>query len=327
MKPILSIIVPSYNTSKFVDECLPTFIDEYLIGKVVIYLIDDGATDDTQDKIQKYAMDYPDLFKFVHKENGGHGSVINFGVHNLVKSKYFKIIDGDDYVETSSLIDLVKYLLECNDDIIISGFYRGLPGSMDKYEPFCRNTKIKEKTTFFMKDLMDFNVLLYSCTYKTEIFTKNNIKVREKVFYEDNELRAYPLEFSNTFSYIKCYPYCYRYGVAGQSVSLASAIKHEEDAKLVMNDLMVFYSKIRNNIELRNIIGSIIASNVNFYTEILCAANNKEMILECRKKWSLYKNNKEIKKYVLASSRYKKILILTNFLAAPLFKKRWQQKR
>ena len=45
MKPILSIIIPSYNTSKFVDECLPTFIDDYLIGKVVIYLIDDGATD------------------------------------------------------------------------------------------------------------------------------------------------------------------------------------------------------------------------------------------------------------------------------------------
>ena len=92
-EPILTIIIPSYNTSKFVDECLPTFIDDYLIGKVVIYLIDDGATDDTQGKIQKYVMDYPDLFKFVHKENGGHGSVINFGVHNLVKSKYFKIID------------------------------------------------------------------------------------------------------------------------------------------------------------------------------------------------------------------------------------------
>ena len=45
--PILSIIVPSYNTSKFVNECLPTFVHQELFGKIVVYLIDDGATDNT----------------------------------------------------------------------------------------------------------------------------------------------------------------------------------------------------------------------------------------------------------------------------------------
>ena len=51
---ILSIIVPSYNISKYVDEVLPTYISDSLFGKVKILLIDDGATDDTKIKVSKY---------------------------------------------------------------------------------------------------------------------------------------------------------------------------------------------------------------------------------------------------------------------------------
>ena len=325
MKPILTIIVPSYNTSKYVDECLPTFIDKFLLKNVVVYLIDDGATDDTKEKIMPFVKEYPNYFNFIHKENGGHGSVINYGVHNLVTTKYFKIIDGDDYVETKSLKALVEYLSYCDDDIVISGFYRGLPGSMIRYEPYFKKTNVPEKTTFKIDELKNFNVLLYSCTYKTSLFKNNEIRLREHVFYEDNELRAFPLKYANTYSYIKCYPYCYRYGVEGQSISLPFTLKHKNDADLVMADLIDFYSTI-NDDNLENIVGSIIASNINFYVEILCSNTKKEMILKCREKWSKYKNNKRIKKHVICSSRYKRVLIRTNFLLAPLFKKRWSKR-
>lgn len=323
--PVLSIIVPSYNVSKYVDECLPTYIDEYLFGKVIIYCIDDGATDDTKEKIMKYVTKYPHFFVFVHKENGGHGSVINYGVHNLCKTKYFKVIDGDDYVETDSLKILVDYLYKCDDDIVLTGFYRGLPGSMKRIEPFAKKTNIKEKESFGIKSLDCFNVVLHNSTYKTSIFTKNQIRVREKVFYEDNELRAYPLKYAKSFSFLKCYPYCYRFGTSDQSISVSSSIKHYNDDILVMSDLLSFYNSLQRNTLEQKAIARIIASNINFYTEILGSSNNKEMVIKCRKKWKLYKKYKGIKKCVVQSARYKKALIRTNFLLAPLFKKRWKK--
>ena len=66
MEPILTIIIPAYNISLYVDECLPTYINDRLFEKIKVILIDDGATDDTKEKVERYCERYPDIFTFVH---------------------------------------------------------------------------------------------------------------------------------------------------------------------------------------------------------------------------------------------------------------------
>ena len=64
----------------------------------------------TPQKVGKeYADKYPDTFRVISKENGGHGSTINCGIRNAV-GKYFKVVDGDDWVNTADFVKLVEDL-------------------------------------------------------------------------------------------------------------------------------------------------------------------------------------------------------------------------
>lgn len=314
--PILSIIIPSYNTSKYVDECLPSYIYKPLFGSIKIILIDDGATDDTVQKIQKYTKLYPNLFYFFHKNNGGHGSVINFGVHNLVDTKYFKIIDGDDWVNPGELKKLCDYLQYCDDDVVLSKYSCVFPNKtviMDE-----------RKKNYHGNNYYGANLTIHSVTYKTSLFVNNKIFVREKVFYEDNEYRLFPLIYSKNISYTNFNVYNYRLGNPNQSVSLESIKKHFNDIVLVYEDLLTFYANFENNFasDKKNLIETIMASIIYFRQILLVFKNNKiakEKLLELdskiRKHHSLYI---AIKKY----SSFNKFLMMSRYSFLSFFRKR-----
>lgn len=235
---ILSIIVPSYNTSSFVQECVPTFIDERLFNDVDVFFIDDGATDNTEQTLRPFLEKYPDYLHFCHKENGGHGSVINYGLSNCVKTKYFKVIDGDDFVDREALINLVSYLKTTNDDLVVSGYLEKYPNGEVKIPPIAMddNSSYKERTTYGPELLIALNLTIHSATFKTSIFVDNQIVMPEKLFFEDNLFILYPTIYLKAISFINDYVYCYRLGNPNQSVSIAGRIKHYQDS-LVVRDL------------------------------------------------------------------------------------------
>lgn len=83
---------------------------------------DDGSTDRTFDIAKKYEKLYPDVYKAVHKENGGYGSTINNSI-KLANGKYFKQLDGDDWFDTEHLEDFLSWLLKVNSDFVITPYY------------------------------------------------------------------------------------------------------------------------------------------------------------------------------------------------------------
>ena len=118
----LSIIIPSFNTEKFIDENMKTFIDDRLFEDVEILIINDGSKDKTEEKALKYQNEYLNYVRVITKENGNHGSVINRGILEA-KGKYFKVIDADDWVNTENLVELVDFLKKCNTDLVINPYY------------------------------------------------------------------------------------------------------------------------------------------------------------------------------------------------------------
>lgn len=230
--PILTIVVPSYNTSKYVDECLPTFCDERLINKIRVVLIDDGATDDTAEKIKRYTSKYPQIFSFFHKENGGHGSVINFAVFNLVSTRYFKVIDGDDWTDPSILLDFTTFLYGCDCDLVVNDYVNVYQDKQVYQNTFCPGAKDK---------YLNYHISIHSVTFRTDIFLKHNIRVREHVFYEDNEFVLFPLEYVKSIGYFNKPVYYYRLGNSNQSVSFSSMMKRIGDYLLVKDDVVEKY--------------------------------------------------------------------------------------
>ena len=229
MNPILSIIVPSYKTEKYMNECLPKFVSDKLNGKIEVLLIDDGSPDHSLEKARSFEQKWGGIFRAIHKENAGHGSVINYGVR-MARGKYFKVVDGDDFVETKSLEALVNYLEETDYDCVVTDYVI----FSDNFSKIIKGKKTSSS------NFDSYNFAIHSVTYKTNIFVSNNILLREKCFYEDNEYYLYPLPYLKDIGYLELPVYHYRLGQEGQSVSQESRWKHKDDLGLVFNDILKF---------------------------------------------------------------------------------------
>ena len=106
---LLTIVVPSYNASKYLDFNLQSFLRPSVPEKLEVIVVDDGSTDETARIADVYHEKYSDTIKVVHKENGGHGSGINAGLR-AATGKYFKVVDADDWVDHEALERLLDYI-------------------------------------------------------------------------------------------------------------------------------------------------------------------------------------------------------------------------
>lgn len=103
--PIISIIVPVYNTEKYLHRCIDSILGQTYTDFELL-LVDDGSTDSSGAICDEYAAKDPRVRVF-HKENGGVSSARNLGLDNA-QGEWMTFVDSDDWVEKSMLYNLVK---------------------------------------------------------------------------------------------------------------------------------------------------------------------------------------------------------------------------
>lgn len=119
MAKILSISVAAYNVESTLDKTLSSFNDPRIYDDLEVLIIDDGSKDNTKKIAEKYERIAPQTFKYIPKKNGGHGSTINKGIE-LATGKYFKVVDGDDWVDTNNLVKFIKDLKQQDSDLVLT---------------------------------------------------------------------------------------------------------------------------------------------------------------------------------------------------------------
>lgn len=245
MNKILTITVPSYHTEKYMDECLPTLLDKRINDSLEILIINDGSTDGTLAKALAYEKLYPQTIRVIDKENGGHGSTINKGIE-LATGKYFKVVDGDDWVNTDQLVKLVDVLNTVEADIVVS-----------PYEDHNMDTDTIEKQDYINQthgEIISYDELLgrsnrlpmmHATTFKTAILKENNIVIDEKMFYVDMEYITFPMPYLRTAVYLDFPVYCYRMGTAEQSVNPRNFVKNRAMHRHVTYRLVDLYNSLK----------------------------------------------------------------------------------
>lgn len=94
-KPLISIIVPTYNVEKYVEKCIKSLINQTL-SNIEIILVDDGSTDRSGDICDKYeAIDK--RIRVIHQTNRGLGLSRNSGIE-VAEGDYIGFVDSDDFV-------------------------------------------------------------------------------------------------------------------------------------------------------------------------------------------------------------------------------------
>ena len=74
MEKLLSIIIPTYNMSLYIERCMNSLISSKTIEKLDIIVVNDGSKDDSSEKAKHIAISYPNSIRVIDKENGNPGT-------------------------------------------------------------------------------------------------------------------------------------------------------------------------------------------------------------------------------------------------------------
>ena len=103
----ISVIIPVYNTQKFLIKCLDS-IERQEYKNLEVIVVNDGSTDESEKIIKKYNEKY-DNIKYYKKENGGLSDTRNYGLDKST-GDYICFIDSDDYIDENLFINLERYM-------------------------------------------------------------------------------------------------------------------------------------------------------------------------------------------------------------------------
>lgn len=248
MEKILSFIVPSYNCEKFLDKCIPSFIEESIIKMLDIIIVNDGSTDHTAEIAGTYCEKYPDSIRLISQKNKGHGGALNTGCKAAV-GKYLKVIDADDWVETKNLHQFVEYLRTCESDVVLTHYYtRNITtGEIKKWMTYSECFGKSYTLAEIMSDWKSFerSFTLHGITYRTAFYKKYGMQLSEHVFYEDHEFATIPCCYAKTITPLDLFIYHYRIGDVAQSVSDTNQLKRISHTETVLARFMKEYQSLK----------------------------------------------------------------------------------
>ena len=117
---MVSIIIPVYNTSKYLRECVDSVLNQ-TYSDIEVLLIDDGSTDGSSEICDEYAKQDARI-KCFHLENGGVSKARNVGL-KAAEGQYICFLDSDDYYAESYVGSMRNLIEDNNADVVICNHY------------------------------------------------------------------------------------------------------------------------------------------------------------------------------------------------------------
>lgn len=114
---MISIIVPVYNTEKYLKRCVNSILAQTYTDLEII-LVDDGSKDSSGFICDEYAKQ-DQRIKVVHKKNGGVSSARNLGL-DLAQGEYIAFVDSDDYLDSNMYEEMYKVALKYNCEVVLT---------------------------------------------------------------------------------------------------------------------------------------------------------------------------------------------------------------
>lgn len=116
---MISVIVPVYKIEEYLRQCLES-LSAQTLDDMEIIIVDDGSPDGCPEICDEYAAKDARM-KVVHKQNGGLLSARKAGFA-ASKGDYIGFVDGDDWVEPDTFLNMYKAVCEHSPDMVLSDF-------------------------------------------------------------------------------------------------------------------------------------------------------------------------------------------------------------
>lgn len=181
MNELISVILPIYNVSEYLERAINSVITQ-TYKNIEIILVDDGSTDDSGIICDRFA-DTDSRIKVIHKQNGGLSSARNAGIE-IALGEYLTFIDSDDYVDEDYVEYLYKLVCEYNVPMSICShtvvYENGTVLKKETGERQCLDAhKVLERILYDE----DIDLSAWAKMYHKSLF--KNIRFKEGRLFED----------------------------------------------------------------------------------------------------------------------------------------------
>lgn len=110
----VSVIIPIYNTEKYLEKCLES-IRTQIYSDIEVIMVNDGSTDGSKNMANSYA-ERDNRFRLFSQENAGVSAARNHGL-DVAEGEYILFVDSDDWLEPQMIEKLVYNMIEYSTDI------------------------------------------------------------------------------------------------------------------------------------------------------------------------------------------------------------------
>lgn len=213
----VSVIVPVYNTEKYIRECMDSIINQTL-KDIEIICVDDGSPDNSGKILDEYAQK-DNRIHVIHQKNAGVSAARNRGIAEA-KGEYIKFVDSDDFISNETCQICYDKSKEYDADIVVHDV---------------------EENNVLNKPQFD-RITMSSCfiLFKADLIKNNNIKFREGTSYgEDQAFNLICVPKANKIVTIVDNLYTYRANptsATNTSNTIKHSFSHAENVKYVYND-------------------------------------------------------------------------------------------
>lgn len=234
--PILSVIIPIYNSAGYLPQCLDSVIASVSIRKadIEMILVDDGSTDGCSEICDSYVGEYS-FIRCIHQENAGVSAARNAGLE-LAKGDYIAWVDSDDTVAEDWFAQIYDVIAREAPDVIVFDSLR-LEAGRRIPEQYGRPGGAIARETLLDDIARDIRMLssLWNKVMKAACY--RGVRFGYEVILEDYS-RVFPiLETAETFFYIPRFLYFYwqredslvHSSTPEQSISCVNAAIHRKE--------------------------------------------------------------------------------------------------
>ncbi|MBE6390083.1 MAG: glycosyltransferase family 2 protein [Lentisphaerae bacterium] len=220
--PKVSVIIPAYNSGKYISGCLQSLTGQTL-QEIEIIAVNDGSTDDTLKIIESFAGK-DNRIKVINQSRQMRGAAGNNGM-KAASGEYIALADPDICFDADYFEKLFKTAKKYDADIALASCERTENGKVKKLLSIAREELVNS-----LQDKVDIcrlaeHPLAINKIYRKSMLTKHKTVFPERCFYEDNIFTVKAIYYANAVA-----------AVPGTCCYQTSSMKHKRTPEMIEDE-------------------------------------------------------------------------------------------
>ena len=271
MRKLLSIIIPVYNSEKYIYDCISSIFRQGLQEDLFeIILVNDGTQDNSIGVLSDLIMQHNNI-TVLNQDNQGVSVARNYGLTKAV-GEYIYFMDADDLLVNNSLVTLIQKTIDSSVDILMANYIKFEDGNLrtEMISP-CQHYSFEEKSAdkAYIEDLSPYECYIWRMIIRRKFLIDNSI-VFKPFWYEDTLFCQECFLKAKTFMKTSWQLYLYR--MHPGSFTSSMTVQKMLDLNSALSSLL----KLKDLVELPAVCRTRLMDNVfiSFNYGLWCIVHN-----------------------------------------------------